>query len=651
MMFYQFRGGDARVLKYLAWITLLTFCLFVGARFSENITLIQAWGGWSPIDWVAHQVQPENFKSDFSSGIAAYQMSSFMQLYVLLGKNGVDIAALVPWVIRFEAVFLGFAAAVLFRTLVPQASGVAMTIFAMLIVEGSVRDMDLARFSGGFYQGLFYNIVDGLSLLGLAAIFKGRIIVAALLLGLGFTVHPSMAGMACLFVTPYVLLSFRRFSFSHWLIAATIFLAIMGAWIAHKILLAEVTSGLIPSDQWLGLVRMFSYHWFPLDIGVFTRLHERYILPLLCLIALAILYLPIVIKGRLERTGIALGICLLVVLAFTGVLFSEFSTEPLLIKLALHRASSMLILVSLLIVVAGLTCEIFNGKVLEAALGGALLFSPLLMSGSVAFPVFATIAFLAIHAVRAYVDKRIEVFYLSLISLIILFIVVTIYYFIGISKISEYLAWPNFWIVVLIFLCTAIIRCVYESRSSRSLCISLILSSFLLGALMYLSINSIERKTLISNEQKELASDYMQAQYWARANTAPSSLFMIDPTMSYGWRDFSRRSSFGSLREWLHTGWLYDSQLAVYKEGLKRFDEFGIDIEPYKNIRPSIEGYHKLSNDLRRDFYLKDRDWFKGISRRYGVEYLVLRKKFETQNLQFEEVFHNDHFSVYRLTQ
>jgi hypothetical protein len=649
MMFCQVRGGDTWVLKSLAWITLLTFCLFVGARFSENITLIQALGGWSPIDWVAHQVQPENFKLDFSSGIAAYQMSSFMQIYVLLGKNGVDIAALVPWVIRFEVVFLGVAAAVLFRTLVPQASSVAMTIFAMLIVEGSVRDMDLARFSGGFYQGLFYNVVDGLSLLGLAAIFKGRIIVAALLLGLGFTVHPTIAGMACLFVTPYVLLSFRRFSFSRWLIAATIFLVITGAWITHKILLAEVTSGLIPSDQWLELVRMFSYHWFPVDIGVFTRLHERYILPLLCLISLAILYLPIVIKGRLERIGIAVGMGLLVVLAFTGVLFSEFSTEPLLIKLALHRASSMLILVSMLIVVAGLTCEIFNGKLLEAALGGALLFSPLLLSGSSAFPVFATMAFLAIYSVRAYVDEHTETFYFSVISLILLFIVVTIYYLIGISKISAYLVWPNFWIVVLIFLCVAIIRCVYESRSSRSLYIGLILSSCLLGALMYLGVTSIERKAAISIERKELASDYMQAQYWARSNTPSGSLFMVDPTIYYGWRDFSQRSSFGNLREWLHTGWLYDSQLAVYEEGLKRFNEFGIDIEPYKKIRPSIDGYHKLSDDLRRDFYLKDRDWFNGISRQYGVEYLVLQKKFKTQNLQFEIVFQNNLFVIYRL--
>lgn len=104
------------------------------------------------------------------------------------------------------------------------------------------------------------------------------------------------------------------------------------------------------------------------------------------------------------------------------------------------------------------------------------------------------------------------------------------------------------------------------------------------------------------DERKVLASDYLAAQRWARANTVQDSLFMVDPTIYYGWRDFSQRSSFGNLREWLHTGWLYDSRADVYTEGVKRFGEFGIDIESYKRTRPSIDGYHRLSDDLRQVF-------------------------------------------------
>jgi hypothetical protein len=150
------------------------------------------------------------------------------------------------------------------------------------------------------------------------------------------------------------------------------------------------------------------------------------------------------------------------------------------------------------------------------------------------------------------------------------------------------------------------------------------------------------------DERKELASDYLAVQRWAGANAAPDSLFMVDPTIYYGWRDFSQRSSFGNLREWLHTGWLYDSQAAVYGEGLKRFGEFGIDIEPYKRMRPSIDGYHRLSDDLRQVFYLKDPGWFEDLSRRYGIEYFVLQKKYIKRDLPFDEVFENASFVVYR---
>lgn len=651
----QTEGACSRGGRALAWSVLFAYCLFSGIKYSENIILIQALGGWSPMDWAAHQLLPQNFKEDFPSGISAYQMSSLMKLYVFVASLGGNLEILVPWVIHFEVAFLGVSAAVLYRALVPHMSYIAMAIFALLIVEGSVRDMDLARFGGAFYQGLFYNIADGLRLLGLAALFRGRIAIAALLLGLGFTVHPVMVGIACLFAVPYVLLSFGRFTLRHWLLAGTVFLSVAGGWILLNIRTSEIASGGIPSDEWIGLVRMFTYHWFPVDIGVFTRLHERYIIPLFCLVSLAALYLSSVIKGRAERFGIAWGMGLLTVLVCAGVLISEFSSEPFLIKLALHRASEMLIFVSLLIVVAGLTEEVLNGRILEASLGGALLLSPL-VNAPYAFPIVAVIGIAVIYIVRARNNNASTQFQVGLTVLILLLFVVSLCYVFGVPNTQAYLGstnpgylgWPVFWMVALVFFIVGVLGW-FCDRMNLSLAIAKVGGGALLGAVLIYSTASLERKVLMPDERKEFAYDYLAVQRWARANTSHDSLFMVDPTICYGWRDFSQRSSFGNIREWLHTSWLYDSQLGRYQEGLRRFGEFGIDIEPYKQIRPSIEGYHRLSDDLRRAFYLKDRVWFEDVSRRYGISYVVVQRKFVNREVFLDSVFENSGFVVYRL--
>lgn len=640
--------ANQRAWRVFAWTALLVCCLFSGMKYAENIILVQALGGCTPIDWVVHQLHPDHFRNDFPSGISAYQMSSLMQLYMLAAHLGVDLEAMIPWVIRMEIVFLGIGAAVLFRALAPQSQYVGMAIFAVLVVEGSARDMELARFGGAFYQGLFYNIADGLRLLGLASLFKGRIAIAALLLGLGGTVHPVMAGMACLFATPYVLMVWCRFPFRRWLLAGTIFLAVMGPWIFIRIQSAEVASGGIPPDTWMGLVRMFTYHWFPVDIGVFTRMHERYILPLLCLVSLAALYLPRVVRGRAELVGVAWGLAFLVILSCTGVLISEFSSEPFLIKLALHRASDMLILVSLLIVVAGLTDEVLQGRFFEAALGGALLLSPL-VNLQVAFPVVATMLLTCLHAMRARIDSETMRFRVAVVCLLVLLLVVSLYYLMGIPNTPAYLGWTFFWKVSLASLVAAAFRLVGERVRLPPVITCSLLNLALLCAILFFSVANIERKTRMPNEQKVLAADYLAVQHWAQANTPPDSLFMVDPTIYYGWRDFSQRSSFGNLREWLHTSWLYDSRMAVYEEGLRRFSEFGIDIAPYKRIRPSIDGYIRLTDDLRQIFYSKGPDWLKDLSSRYKIGFCVLQKKFVTRDYCFDKVFENSGFVVYRL--
>lgn len=655
----------------LAWLILLSYCAFSGSRYAENILITYAYGGWSPMDWVNHQLHPENFKADFPSGIAVYAMSSFMHLYLLLARLGANLELLVPWAVVLETLFLGIGAAVALRALLPKASYAAMAVFALLVVNGDARSMELSRFGVSIYQGLYYNVADGLLLLGLAMLFRRRVVISALLLGLGCTVHPVMVGMACFFAIPYILLIWRSIRVSEWMAAGTAFVCVAGGWLISRFLQhpAEVASGGIPADTWIDFVRMLTAHFFPVDIGLFTRWHERYIIPLLCLVALAALYLPRVVEGHAERHGVAWGMVLLGVLSCAGSMIPELTKEPFLIKLALHRASAMLILVSLLIAVAGLMKEVLEGNLLKTALAGALLLSPLV--NSVLFPLLPTVCLIGLQVWWARsAGERLHL-YALLASMGILLGCVFLYHFAGIANWAAYRGGGTFeevadafsrlsalkhgskgyffWAISSAFVAVWCVRLVWRRSGLLLSCIHPVLGAALLAVVFPIAAYDVKRKTTPSLEWKTFAGDYLAVQRWAHANTPTVATFMVDPTIYYGWRDFSRRSSFGNLREWLHTSWYYDSKRANFEEGLKRFSELGIDVEPYLKVRPASDGYDRLYLQAKKDFYQKDDEWFKSLSRKYGIGYLVLENKSVVQRYRFEKVFQNGSFIVYRL--
>ena len=149
---------------------------------------------------------------------------------------------------------------------------------------------------------------------------------------------------------------------------------------------------------------------------------------------------------------------------------------------------------------------------------------------------------------------------------------------------------------------------------------------------------------------RAFGESYLDAQRWAKGNTSEQSMFMVAPTISYGWRDFSERSSFGNLREWLHTSWLYDSRADRYRAGLQRFAEFGIELDPYIELSVSnLEGYRKLNADIGKRFYDLDEEWFSSMRQRYSVSYVVMRKDRLVRDYSFDRVFENQHFVIFDL--
>ena len=92
----------------------------------------------------------------------------------------------------------------------------------------------------------------------------------------------------------------------------------------------------------------------------------------------------------------------------------------------------------------------------------------------------------------------------------------------------------------------------------------------------------------------------MNTQLWAKKNTPKDSLFQVDPSHYYGWRDYSERSSLGNLREWGFTSIAYKSDLNTYKKGIKLIEKFGIDLSKIYHQDIKIDGSFELNKNLSK---------------------------------------------------
>lgn len=633
----------------LPMLVLASLCLFAWLLKLPDINWTIALTGWSAIDWVAHTTHPENFVRDFLNGSELYDKSSFMHIYPLVQQwFGITPESLIPVVILFEIVFLAGCGFYFFRAIAPKAPIAAACIFSVLLISSSARDMDLSNFGAPFFWGLYYNAADGLRLLGIALFLRGKILTAALLFAISLTIHPLMALTGCAFAFGFLLVERRIAEPRRLVLGLVLFGTVALAWWMVKFGNTDISSGAIDAQVWIDMARTFSYHFFPVNYGTLTIEHNTRILPLLSLLALATFYLPKICEDDRRCKAIISGLLLLGVLVIAGLFISVYVPVPALIKLSLPRASAVIILVTLAISVAGLVGEILSSTPLRRALAGAVLLSPFFMTpGFPVLPILLLILPSVVVQLNSVRSRTLRVAPIVLSMTVIL--LVTVFLALGLMKLKHYAAYIgsySFWLIVVAFvLLNLVIGNKHKIIPQKS---------FLLTALLALTVlfSSIWQYTqLPSDSYEKLGKDYLEAQLWANKHTHVKSLFMVDPTIYYGWRDFSSRSSFGNLREWLHTSWLYDSRVERYSEGVKRFNELGFDITPYLNMRPSsrLTGFIKLHGDVLKRFYVMNPQWFLGMVDRYGVDYLVLSKPAIHQAYPFKLEFENDSFIIYNL--
>ena len=148
----------------------------------------------------------------------------------------------------------------------------------------------------------------------------------------------------------------------------------------------------------------------------------------------------------------------------------------------------------------------------------------------------------------------------------------------------------------------------------------------------------------------QVAASYMDVQLWAKNNTPTSSLFMPDPAHSYGWRDFSQRSSFGNFREWGYSAIAYSPDKNMYQKGLARMREFGIDIEEVTDdsIRNSKSFSYStlLRQDVRKRYYSMSGERLLDLAKRYSIDYFIMQKQYMAEPPQLQIAYQNDKFII-----
>lgn len=323
--------------------------------------------------------------------------------------------------------------------------------------------------------------------------------------------------------------------------------------------------------------------------------------------------------------------------SLAGLAISFFAPAPFLVKLALHRANDLVLLIGLVYVANGLWRDLTADTWWQRALAATALLSPWFVRP---FPMLVSVALAAPAWWRALGRRGASAADWIVAALVLGVVLLSGLYFAagiwtGLSPSAFFRDSSALGMFALFLLACALITVRFGRHAVQGV---------VLVAALILALGWSNDKAETRGVARE--RDYLRAQVWAREHTPNNALFMTDPTIYYGWRDYSRRSSFGNLREWLHTSWLYDSNFKRYTEGLRRFGEFDIDLEPYLRMRPPDAAQKPLTDELRKRYYAASDDWRINLARRHGIDFFVFERGRMLGPTSLRVVYENENFMI-----
>lgn len=674
-------------------ISLLAIVCIVYFYNTRDIELKIAYGGFGPQDYVSQKLHPENYQKDWQNGILVYDNSLPMKVFYYLAKYfGISPTKTIYPFMFIQTLLFVMSVAFLVQTLFNNKFITFISVPVMLLSH--LAGLDLSRFAtrgfGGYLSfSLYYAYAGAFSLFAIGFFLRNKYVPCFVFLALSIYSHVTIGLFALVFIGSYALYRPKIILEKSFIVGIGVFSVLVAPHIFSIIHGPAITTGGIPADQWVKSTKMFSYHWYPINMKLFSKNAHREVFPflLLCFFFLvALRYQDI--KNEKNRK-ILIGCIGCVIMTIIGIIFSDISPIPFLIKVSLQRSTTLISFFGVLYLIFYLCKKVESDNVFITCLSiYSLLILVFASPGIAILPLFLLLytdikeEHLGSFKISSGGIKTTRILYLTIAILIIFLSVIPIInkefktsnLFPIATALSTYI-WHPLQYLNPFYGFDFLIR---GGRFKDSpLFLRLLIGTFLLAIgviffkrvkndafkIMSLSIFLLMTITIVwslnhndysrwHNRYAEIASAYLDVQLWAKNNTANDALFMPDPTHSYGWRDFSERSSFGSLREWGFAAIAYNPNYKTYLEGIKRMKEFEIDIEkvteedmknyetfPYSQTftEPIRNKYYNMSDDRRMD-----------LAKRYGIDYFVLVKSRMKDLSSMTVAFENEHFIVYK---
>jgi len=628
--------------------TCLTICallVLVGLWWvnTADLDVRIALNGSTPMEWNLGQTLPEHFRKDFPSGLSEYRTSFFMAIYpALSGILGVSVEQLMPWVIGAEILALATASAIWVRSVLPTSPPLVVYTSVLMVVASFLPKMDLARFGFAHFWGLYYTSAQVALLLALSASVRNRPRLSLALSALATLFHPVFGLFSLVFVVSAGLARGEFRSVRTWLVEGFGFLLVVAAWFFPRMKFSNFVGAGIPTTDFFALTGLCGFHWYPFKLGLFAGV-EPLPLYLVCYILLAVHYAKAEDGFGSSMRTIGVGVGALLIVAVFGIVFSVAKWHPSLVKLALHRSTSVVILALLPFVVQGLWKDIIGGGRMRALGAVLVLISPFLLHPG--FPLTLSLGltwrtWLPGLKGGAGVHERLGLGLLLLLSGLMAYATLHHYWYFFFQKL---LKWRSYLLLL---------AGIYSGFGL------LLLAMLHFGRRKSLAIASLALVTMSSGLwvyrcrprpiELERGKSYKAVQLWARDHTSIDAIFMVDPSIHYGWRAYSQRSSFGNLREWLYH-WAYSSDVQHFHEGMRRFGEFDLDYHEFLNVFPSDKGFNDLSQEVQNRFYGFDDERKLSLAKKYDISYFVMEKKWITRSTRWPVAFENSEWLVLKV--
>jgi hypothetical protein len=438
-------------------------------------------------------------------------------------------------------------------------------------------------------------------------------------------------------------------------LVTAVFVVLWGKYWLH---LGEVPDApRIPDDLFIGYTRLMQFHWYPQDNGVITYRQQDGLAPFLALMLMAMLALVQSVQSALLRRKILAGFVALGLMTAAGIWIAIYSVSGILVKLALIRASEAMVLIAPFLIVLAIYHHARAGN-----RGWVLLYAGFLLVGMANTAHMSLLIACSAVAVHLYRQRAAAD---------------------AVSG-SVLRGWNRFLALFAgsaLLLVTALWLAYPESKSPVAMAING--GSIMLGLALLLFgpvPHYLPRRLHLSPQRwmvgvvgiwffaaaafsmidrfylpKAYLADgraYYEAQRWAQANTEHTALFMVDPCITYGWRDFSERSSLGTPHEWYMTGWLYVSDGRVFERGLAIGRALGLDLAPRVPERDAQARiiYSEVCIEAQNLYYDAGRAGITRLAEQFQVDYFVMKKE-KAEALQKAAgaipVFANDHYLVF----